>query len=104
MRRNHPRADIAIYVDDATIGAADDDDGECARIVCDAAVDFLGVVEAELGGNIALEKADVVGSSPKVVALVRRTLREYAGREKGGVVSCGVDMLVGRPRRILRRV
>ena len=45
--------------------------GERARIACEAAVDFWGGVEAELGGNIAVDKADVVGFCPKVVTFVR---------------------------------
>ena len=96
-------ADIAVSVEGTTIGAAAPDESECARVVCDAALGFLGVVEAELGSNIALDKADVVGSSPRVVALVRRTLQQYAGRDQGGVASLDVDMLAGRPRRVLRR-
>ena len=87
-----------MYVDDATLGAADDDEGTCAQIACQAAEDCLGAVEAELGGSIALDKADAVGSSAAVVATARRRLKAYAGRRASTVVSLGVDLVAGQRR------
>ena len=94
----HPRARISIFVDDATVSAEDDDVAACVATVVAAADQLAAVVENELGGNLATDKAAVVGSSPAVVNGLRRGLGEYAGRRNRGTVSLGVDVLAGRRR------
>ena len=49
----------------------------------------LGVVEAELGGSVALDNADVVGHSCAVVTMLRQRRKAHAGRPRRAVQRVG---------------
>ena len=97
----HPKARVSIFVDDATVSAEDDDAAACIATVVAAAGQLAAVAANELGGNLAIEKAAVVGSSPAVLDGLRLGLGEYAGRRSRGTVSLGIDVLAGRRRGML---
>ena len=94
----HPLADVAVYVDDATISAEADTEAERVVIICVAAEDLVSALVGELGG-VALEKAAVFASASRLTARLHRRLGEYAGPSRStSVVSLGIDYAAGRPR------
>ena len=95
----HPVVCLTIFVDDATLSAEHDDLAACVDAVASVAEQLAAVVGGELGGDLVLDKAAAIGSSPAVVAILRRRLGVYAGGRSIHVVSLGVDVGVGRARR-----
>ena len=82
VARNHPAATLRIYADDVTVSAEAATDQACCDIVASAARQMRGVIENELGGEIALSKAAVVASHQVLVTAIRRQLDECAGLQQ----------------------
>ena len=98
LARTHPDVGLSIYVDDANIGVAAPTEGACANTLCDAAQRLLAVVEAELGGDIAVEQAGVIDAAPALTHSSRSRLDPYVGPPRRGNGTLGVDYAAGRPR------
>ena len=58
---------LTSHVDDLVA----DTERECPELMCAVANQFAAIVGAELGGDIALEKAAVVASSPALTSAIR---------------------------------
>ena len=98
LARCRPRAGLAIYVVDANIDLVAATEGECAELTCAAVNQLVDIVEAALGGVIAVAKAAIIAFSPSLTSVVRSRLGPHAGPPRDGVVTRGVDFGVGRPR------
>ena len=94
----HPRCAVAIYVDGTTISAEADTEAECIEVICAAADELAAVIIGEIGGDIALDKAAVLASSPRLTRRLRDRLGALAGPDHRAVVSLGIDYAAGRPR------
>ena len=68
-----------IYVDDVTVSAEAPTERACSEVVVAAARQMRGVIENELGGEVALPKGAVLASRPTLAASIRRQLAECVG-------------------------
>ena len=62
------------------------------------AEELAAVIIGEIGGDIAVDKAAVIASSPRLTRRLRGRLGALAGGDQRVVVSLGIDYAAGRPR------
>ena len=92
-----PASVFDFYVDDWQAAATGSEDHVAGQITQVAEV-FKDQIEWSLGCSVAVDKAAVVASSPRLAARISRSLKELGGDGSRVVKNLGIDYSSGRHR------
>ena len=98
----NPEVELDVYFDDVQVAAR----GPKARVrelLTGAAEDLRRAIEEGLQARLALDKASVTSSNKELCEELRRAIGDAAGPPTELATFLGVDNLLGRRRRILKR-
>ena len=99
----HPLVGLSLYIDDFTgvVTARDDDDA--MLVLTEGMVDLRRVIEDELRCCIAVDKSQIVASSP-LLRRATRVLGALGGRAVASVEALGIDLPAQVQTWVLERI